>query len=105
MKKKLHPAMGRAVLRNLTTDERTESGLYLPGGAQTLAAVAEVIAICEPYETDFGLKGPLYAVGDVVVIGKYNGVDVEVGRDKLIVLQETDILGRLVDEESKDAPA
>ena len=96
----------KKAVRNLTTEEKSEGGIWLPGGKQVLGSVAEVVAVCDPYETDFGLQGPVHSVGDIVVIGKYTGVDVEIGRDKLIVTQETDILGKLIEakeEETTDA--
>lgn len=106
------PALGRIAIELLTTDERTAGGLWLPAGRETLANVGRVIAVCDDYEsakddTDSSPGGPLYKLGQVVVIGKYNGIEVELEArrnaglsSKFLIINESDVLCTLNEEES-----
>lgn len=102
--KKIRPSLGRIAIKLLETDELTAGGLWLPGGRQTLANVGEVIAVCDRYkaaadddDAEYAPEGPMYQVGDIVVIGKYQGVEVEIGdssrdRQEVIIINESDVL-------------
>lgn len=99
------PSLGRCVITLLETDEVTEGGLFLPHGKETLANVGRVVAVCDSYEsgggdTDDSPRGPQFAVGQIVVIGKYNGTELEIERDKFIVINESDVMCTLSEDGS-----
>ena len=94
--KYIRPSIGRVCVVPLTTEEVTKGGLYLPFGGETLAICGEVVAVSEPYRAEqTGIEGPVFKVGDVVIYGKYVGADVELGRTKVLVMRESDIIGTL----------
>lgn len=100
----IKPSLGRIVLQELPAEERTEAGVWLVNLREQSGQLCRVVAVCDSYgaapdddDTD-APEGPMYKVGDVVLIGKYNGVDVELGRNKFIVLRESDIIGTLHEE-------
>lgn len=98
------PTLGRILLEPLMESEISEGGLYIPGGQQESGSVMQVIEVCEPYEAaaddqDETPAGPLFQKGAVVVIGKYNGVEIQIGRRKFTVVRESDILLTLHEKE------
>lgn len=98
------PTLGRILLEAMKESEISDGGIFLPGGQQDSASVMQVIEVCEPYEAaaddqDDSPSGPLFQKGAVVVIGKYNGVEIQIGRRKFTVVRESDILLTLHEEE------
>lgn len=104
---RIKPALGRVILQSLPAEERTDAGIWLPQREQD-GSVAKVVAVCDPYyaaadDQDSGAPaGPMYQVGDYVLIGKYNGVDITLGREKFIALRESDIIGTLHPAEAEN---
>lgn len=98
---RIKPALGRIVLEELPLDERTESGLYLPNLKEQSGNICRVKWVCDPYwgagddQDKHAPEGPMYQIGELVIIGKYNGVDIQLGRNKYISLRESDIIGTL----------
>lgn len=91
------PSLGRLVISLLETDEKTESGLYLPHGKETLANVGRVRFVCDEYfagpdDKDASPQGPQFSVDQVVIIGKYNGTEVEINREKFVIINESDVM-------------
>lgn len=109
------PSLGRIAIELLTTDERTASGLWLPGGRETIATAGRVVEVCDEYESaaddqDSVPRGPLFKVGQVVVIGKYNGIEIELNdldggkfHKKFTVVNESDVLCTLKEVERGSA--
>ena len=102
---RIKPALGRIVVELLSTDEVSEGGIILPYGGQVITTAGRVIAICDPYRAAPDDKdhdapaGPMYGLGEIVVFGKYSGSEVQMGRKKCIVMNESDILCTLHEEE------
>lgn len=104
--RRIKPALGRIAVKLKTTDEVSESGLIiLPNGRQEITTVGKVVAIADPYQSgdaDEDLnapQGPMHKVGDTVIFGKYSGTEVSIGRDKYIIMRESDVLATLHPEE------
>jgi chaperonin GroES len=96
----IKPALGRVCLQPLPAEERTESGIWLVNNKEQVGQACRVVEVCEPYgagsdDQDSVPEGPIWKVGQAVLIGKYNGVDVELGREKFILLRESDVIGEL----------
>lgn len=98
---RIKPALGRIVLEEVPAAERTEAGLYIVNAREQHGNICKVIWVCDPYraagddQDEDAPSGPMYKPGDYVLIGKYNGVDIELGRRKFISLRESDIIGTL----------
>lgn len=105
------PSLGRIAIELLTTEERTSSGLWLPSGRETIANAGRVVMVCDQYEAadddqDSSPSGPLFSVGQIVVIGKYNGIEVELNdldggkyHKKFLIVNESDVLCTLKEVE------
>lgn len=110
MKWKLKPAIGNVVVEPQGEEEITKAGLILPSGSlERETHIAEVVAVCDPYEATaadrtLARAGPIYSLGQLVIIGKYNGRDIKLREDasrppvRYIIIRETDILGTLEEQ-------
>lgn len=74
----IKPIGNRILVKPLTTEEVTKSGIVLPAGAEKeKKAQGKIVAVGNgPDIAVLGLK-----VGDTVVFGKYSGDEVEVDED------------------------
>lgn len=89
----------RIVVRLHKRSDRTAGGLILPGGPSEVATIGQVV---EPDPPQIGDDGqPLESMlreGDWVVFGKFNGHEVRVGNDTLVVVPVSEVACRLVVE-------
>jgi chaperonin GroES len=84
----LKPLFDRVVIKAIETEERTASGIVLPGSAQEKPQFAEVIAVGPGTEdTKMVVK-----VGDKVVYSKYAGSEIKVDNKEVVIIRQTDIL-------------
>ena len=70
------------------TEEKTASGIVLPGSAQEKPQLAEVIAV-GPGTEDAEM---VVKVGDKVVYSKYAGSEFKLDNKEVIIIRQTDIL-------------
>lgn len=84
----LKPLFDRVVIKAIETEERTASGIVLPGSAQEKPQLAEVIAVGPGTEdTKMVVK-----VGDKVVYSKYAGSEIKIDNKEVVIIRQTDIL-------------
>ena len=83
---KFKPLGARAMLKEVEREQTTESGIVLPDTAQQKPQTAEVVAV-GAYED---VK---VSVGDVVVVRKYSGTEVELDGEEHRIVDAEDILG------------
>lgn len=86
---KLKPLGDRVIVKPLTQEEVTKSGIVLPDTVEKeKKEQGEVVSIGAGEKiTKLGLK-----VGDKVLFGKYAGEDVEVDEGEYKVLKDEDVL-------------
>jgi len=92
--KKLRPLYDRLLIRvNDKSKDVFVNGVLLPESAVEKPHEGEVIAVGNGRIVN-GERIPVDAkVGDVVVYGKYSGNEVEVSGEKLLLLQESELMG------------
>lgn len=89
---KLVPLGDRVVLKQLEAEEKTKSGIVLPGQAQEKPQQAEVVAV-GPGGMEDGKEVKMeVAVGDMVIYSKYAGTDVKMDGEEFIIVKQSDIL-------------
>ena len=90
----IRPIGDRIAVKPVAVEEKTKSGIVLPGSAQEKPHQGEVVAVGSGYVTQAtGQRIPLEVkVGDKVVYGRHAGVDVKFDGEELILLTENDIL-------------
>ena len=80
------PLGARALLKEVEREQTTESGIVLPDTAQQKPQSAEVVAVGEHEDVKV-------SVGDVVVVRKYSGTEVELDGEEHRIVDAEDVLG------------
>lgn len=95
------PMPGKIAVRVDKDTLLTSGGLFLLRDPNN-SRVGEVVAIYDPFKLDVDdeeMTEPYVSVGDIVVFGKHNGVEVMVqiggNRASCIILKETEILTKV----------
>lgn len=91
---KFRPLYDRLLVQRLEDiEEKTIGGIYIPDSAKEKGQRARVIATGKGRLNSDGSYAALAVKeGDTIVIGKYSGTDLPVGKDMLIVREE-EVLG------------
>lgn len=90
----IRPLHDRVVIKRLEAEEKTASGIVLPGAAAEKPDMGEVIAVGHGKILENGERRPLEVKkGDKVLFGKYSGQTVKVDGEELLVMREEDIMG------------
>lgn len=89
---RLVPLGDRVVLKQLVAEEKTKSGIVLPGQAQELPQQAEVVAVGPGGVVDGNEIKMEVSVGDHVIYSKYSGTEVKVDGAEYIIVKQSDIL-------------
>jgi chaperonin GroES len=93
---KLKPLADRVIVKQTEAEEKTASGIFLPDAAKEKPTKGKVIAVGPGKVDDKGRRLELNVKsGDTVFYGKYSGTEVEVDREKFVILRESDLLGVL----------
>ena len=91
---KIRPLHDRVVISRLVAEEKTASGIVLPGSAAEKPDMGEVVAVGAGKLTKGGERRKLdVKVGDRVIFGKYSGQTVKADGEELLVMREEDIFG------------
>lgn len=88
---KIKPLGERVVIKKVEAEEKTKSGIVLPGSAQEKPQIAEIIAIGAGVEEEDKYKGQL-KVGDKVLFSEYAGSEIKLEKEEYTVLKVSDIL-------------
>ena len=92
---KLEPLGDRLVVKPITKEEVTKSGIVLPDTAKEKPQEGEVLAVGPGRLTDDGQRLPLdIKVGDIVIYAKYGGTEIKIDNEELIILREADVLAK-----------
>ena len=88
----IKPLGDRVVIKKIEAEEKTASGIVLPGTAKEQPQMAEVVevgpgGIVDGKEVNMELK-----VGDKVIYSKYAGTEVKLEGKEYIILRQSEIL-------------
>lgn len=90
----IRPLNDRVVVKRLEAEEKTASGIVLPGSAAEKPDMGEIIAVGAGKLLKNGDRQKLdVKVGDKIIFGKYSGQTVKVDGEELLVMREEDIFG------------
>ena len=94
---KLQPLADHVVVKPLTKEEKTKSGIYIPDTAKEKPQEGEIIAVGPGRLTDKGLRIVIdLKVGDRVIYARYGGSEIKIDDQELVIMRESDILARKV---------
>jgi chaperonin GroES len=83
---KFKPLGARVMVKEVEREETTESGIVLPDTAREKPQKAEVVAVGAHEDVKV-------SIGDVVVVRKYSGTEVELDGEEHRIVDSEDILG------------
>jgi chaperonin GroES len=90
----LKPLDDRIVIKQSEAEEKTAGGIILPDSAKEKPLIGKVIAIGPGKLLDDGKRAKMSVKkDDEVIYGKYVGSDIEIDREKYVILRESDVLG------------
>ncbi|MDU4936364.1 MAG: co-chaperone GroES [Peptostreptococcaceae bacterium] len=89
---KIRPLADRVVIKKVEAEEKTASGIVLPGAAKEQPQIAEIVevgpgGIVDGKEIKMELK-----VGDRVIFQKYSGTEVKIEGQEYTILRQSEIL-------------
>ena len=89
---KIRPLADRVVIKKVEAEEKTASGIILPGSAKEQPQMAEVIEVGPGGVVDGNEIKMEVTIGDKVIYSKYAGNEVKIGSEEYIILRQSDIL-------------
>lgn len=94
---KIKPIHSNVIVKPITENEVTKSGIVLPDTVdKERPEKGEVVAVGEGKLLDDGKKAPMNVkVGDKVMFKKYSPDEIKVDGEEYLVIQESDILAIL----------
>ena len=87
----IKPLGDRVVIKRLEAEEKTASGIILPGQAKEKPQMAEVVAV-GPGTEDVKME---LAVGDMVIFAQYAGTEVKFEGEEYTIMAQRDILAKV----------
>jgi len=92
---KLKALGDRLIVRAIEEEETTASGLALPDTAKEKLLKGKVLAVGNGKLDDSGKRTPLdVEADDEVLYSKYGGTEIKIDGEDLLVLRESDVLGK-----------
>ncbi len=87
----IKPLGDRVVIKKVEVEEKTKSGIVLPGSAKEQPQIAEVIAVGAGITEDEKKKDEI-KVGDRVIFSKYSGTEIKVDDVEYTIVKLADVL-------------
>lgn len=89
---KLKPLFDKVVLEQKKQEEKTASGIVLPGNDKEMPMQGKIVAVGPGGIVDGNEVKMQVQVGQDVIYSKYSGSEVEIDKVKYVILKQSDIL-------------
>ena len=86
------PLFDKVVVENVTVEEKTKSGFFLPSSAQEKPQTCLVVAVGPGGMVDGKEVKMEVIVGDQVIYSKYAGTEVKLDGEEYIIVRQNDML-------------
>ncbi|MPZ31422.1 MAG: co-chaperone GroES [Rhodospirillales bacterium] len=91
---KFKPLHDRLLLKPMSAETKTKTGIIIPDTAQEKPMQGEVVAVGKGKRLEDGRLLALdVKVGDKVIYGKWSGTEVKLGGADHVILKEEDLFG------------
>ena len=100
---KFRPLHDRVVIKRIEAEEKTSGGIIIPDTAKEKPQEGEVIAVGPGGRDESGKLD--VKVGDRVLFGKWSGTEVKLDGVEYLIMKESDIMGVLVEAETRKKAA
>ncbi len=88
----IKPLFDKVVIKAIESNEKTASGIVLPGSAQEKPQLARVIAVGPGGLIDGKDVQMQVKVGDQILYSKYAGSEFKIDGDEVVIVRQSDIL-------------
>ena len=88
----IKPLFDKVVIKAIETDEKTASGIVLPGAAKEKPQLARVLAVGHGGTIDGNDVKMQVKVGDTVLYSKYAGSEFKIDGEEVVIVSQSDIL-------------
>ena len=87
----IKPLFDKVVIKAIETDEKTASGIVLPGAAKEKPQLARVIAVGPGGTIDGNDVKMQVKVGDTVLYSRYAGSEFKIDGEEVVIVSQSDI--------------
>jgi chaperonin GroES len=95
---KFRPLNDRVVVKRIAAEDKTASGIIIPDTAKEKPSQGEVVAVGPGGRDEAGQVIPIdLKVGDRVLFGKWSGTEIKIDGAELLIMNESDILGVVIE--------
>ena len=91
-KTKIKPLSNRVVAQALEAEETLKGGIIIPDTAKKKQQTAKVLAVGEGKKTENGILPMPVKEGDIILMDKYAGQEVNVEDEDYIIVRSEDII-------------
>jgi chaperonin GroES len=103
---KFRPLHDRVVIERIDAEAKTAGGIIIPDTAKEKPQQGKVIAVGPGGRDENGKLIPIdVKVGDRILFGKWSGTEVKIDGREYLIMNESDIMGVLVEAEVKKKAA
>jgi chaperonin GroES len=103
---KFRPLHDRVVVCRIDAEAKTAGGIIIPDTAQEKPQQGQVMAVGPGDRDEAGKLTPIdVKAGDRVLFGKWSGTEVKIDGVEYLIMKESDIMGVLVEAESRKKAA
>lgn len=90
----IRPLHDRVIVRRIEEGEQIKGGIIIPETAQERPQEGEVLAVGDGRRNEAGQIMPMSVkVGDRIIFGKYNGSEIQIDGEKVLIFKEDEIFG------------
>jgi len=94
---KINPLGERVVIKPLPKEEVSKGGIVIPDTAKEKPQEGEIIAVGPGKLSEEGKRVAMEVkVGDKVIYSKYAGTEFKLDDEEVVILRESDILGKKI---------
>ncbi|MBG08451.1 MAG: co-chaperone GroES [Halobacteriovoraceae bacterium] len=96
----LRPLGDRVLVRRVEEENKTKSGIIIPDGNMEKPLTGKIVAIGPGKRHESGKVFPIpdIKIGDIVLFGKYSGIEVKINDETLLLMNSDDLLGIMEEE-------
>ena len=88
----IKPLFDKVVIKAIETNEKTASGIVLPGAEKEKPQLAKVLAVGPGGNVDGVDVKMQVKVGDTVLYSKYAGSEFKIDGEEVVIVRQADIL-------------
>lgn len=93
------------LVRRVKEEDTMKNGLFIPDTAKEKPQEGEVLSVGPGKLNESGIRIALeISVGDRVLFGKYNGTEIKLDGEPLLILEDHEIYGLLIPSTTPETP-